>query len=743
MPYVRSLSSFPSTLAPTVLEGLPVGLLVSDSQGVIESVNATAAAIFGYVPEELIGSKFADLVALFDRKTYLKQMVRCVKTPELRLVGAKSEVVGIRRDGTPCPVFLATSPLDLPDRQAFVTTVTDLSQDQMRRLHGVLMDVTAACLIAPDKTTLVPDVCRIVGERGLFKITWIGRVDPTDNHVVPIGQWGDTDGYLGGAADSTCESEAVKTGPVCVAIRSGQSVVSMDVATDPRMAPCRDRMLAHGLRSIAAIPMRLAGRSAGVLCVYSETPGFFNSRELELLERIAASLVLVLDYQGAKSDRQAARAEAEFFASHDQLTGLPNRVVFRRLLGDAIARLAFAPRSTAVLSLDLDRFTVVNEGLGHCVGDRLLKQVADRLKSCSRENDSVARIGGDEFAILVQGFSTLDDVAVLARRLLDTLSKPFVVDGREIFVGTSIGIAAHPTDGADSDSLFKASSLALARAKDAGKNTYRFFSQDMDRGASDRYQLESDLRHLLSRNQLTLHYQPQFTLRPGVAIGVEALARWKHPKFGLISPDRFIPALEQSGLIVGVGEWILHTACAQNAAWQASGMPPLRVAVNISPHQLKCADVVATVTKVLAETELDPRWLELEITEGTLLEGGENTRSVFRDLHEMGVRISVDDFGTGYSSLAYLKRFPVDALKIDQSFVRNISTDPNDAAIAKAVIALASSLHLGVIAEGIETCEQREFLLANGCNEGQGYLFSQPVAADDVPSRLGPHALRG
>jgi diguanylate cyclase (GGDEF)-like protein len=489
--------------------------------------------------------------------------------------------------------------------------------------------------------------------------------------------------------------------------------------------------------------MRLAGRSAGVLCVYSETPGFFNSTEIELLERIAASLVLVLDYQGAKSDRQAARAEAEFFASHDQLTSLPNRVLFRSLLGDAIARLAFTPRNTAVLSLDLDRFTVVNEGLGHSVGDRLLKQVAERLKSCSRENDSVARIGGDEFAILVQGFSGLDDVAILARRLLDTLAKPFQIDGREIFVGTSIGIAGHPADGVDPDSLFKASSLALARAKEAGRNTFRFFSQDMDQGASARYQLESDLRHLLARNQLTLHYQPQFTLRPGVAIGVEALARWKHPKFGLISPDRFIPALEQSGLIVGVGEWILHTACEQNAAWQSSGMPPLRVAVNISPHQLKCADIVATVTKVLADTGLDPRWLELEITEGTLLEGGEATRSVFKDLHEMGVRISVDDFGTGYSSLSYLKRFPVDALKIDQSFVRNISTDANDAAIAKAVIALASSLHLGVIAEGIETPEQREFLLANGCNEGQGYLFSRPVAAADVPSKLGPHALVG
>jgi diguanylate cyclase (GGDEF)-like protein/PAS domain S-box-containing protein len=743
MAYVRLLSSFPSTLAPTVLEGLPVGLLVSDAQGVIESANATAASIFGFESEELIGSNFGDLIALFDRKSYLKQMARCAEKPELRLVGARREVVGIRRDGSPCPVFLTTTPLELPDHEAFVTAVTDLSQDQMRRRHNVLMDVTAACLNALDKTTLVPDVCRIVGERGLYKITWIGRVDQNDLHVVPIGQWGDVDGYLGELVGPDHEREATEAGPVCVAIRSGQSVVSMDVATDTRMAPWRDLLIAHGLRSLAAIPMRLAGRTAGVLCVYSETPGFFDSTEIELLERIAASLVLVLDYQGAKDDRQAARAEAEFFASHDQLTGLPNRVLFRRLLSDAIARLAFTPRNTAVLSLDLDRFTVVNEGLGHNVGDRLLRQVADRLKACSRENDSVARIGGDEFAILVQGFSTLEDVAVLARRLLDTLAKPFSIDGREIFVGTSIGIAGHPDDGAEADCLFKASSLALARAKDSGRNRFCFFNQDMDRGASDRYQLESDLRHLLSRNELTLHYQPQFTLRPGVAIGVEALARWKHPKFGMISPDRFIPALEQSGLIVGVGEWILHTACAQNAAWQAAGMAPLRVAVNISPHQLKSADVVATVTRVLAETGLDPRWLELEITEGTLLEGGEATRSVFKDLHGMGVRISVDDFGTGYSSLAYLKRFPVDALKIDQSFVRNLSTDPNDAAIAKAVIALAESLHLGVIAEGIETREQREFLLANGCNEGQGYLFSRPVTADDVPSQLGPHALHG
>jgi PAS domain S-box-containing protein len=328
MAYVRSLSSFPSTLAPTVLDGLPVGLLVSNSQGVIESVNATAASIFGYMPDELIGTKFAELIALFDRKSYTKQMARCSQTPELKLIGARREVVGIRRDGSPCPMFFATSPLELPDHQAFVTTVTDLSQDQMRRRHGVLMDVTAACLNASDKTTLVPDVCRIVGERGLFKLTWIGRVDPNDNHVVPIGQWGDAIGYLGDPAVASCEDSAAQAGPVCVAIRSGQSVVSMDVGADPRMAPWRERMLAHGLRSVAAVPMRLAGRSAGVLCVYSETPGFFNSTELELLERIAASLVLVLDYQGAKSDRQAARAEAEFFASHDQLTGLPNRVLF-------------------------------------------------------------------------------------------------------------------------------------------------------------------------------------------------------------------------------------------------------------------------------------------------------------------------------------------------------------------------------------------------------------------------------
>jgi diguanylate cyclase (GGDEF)-like protein/PAS domain S-box-containing protein len=431
------------------------------------------------------------------------------------------------------------------------------------------------------------------------------------------------------------------------------------------------------------------------------------------------------------TERKRAEEQIKELAYHDALTGLPNRLLFNDRLAVAVAQAHRSASRLAILFLDLDRFKVINDSLGHSLGDRLLQEVAERLQAGVRQGDTVARLGGDEFILLLPGIGRAEDAAKVAEKILETLKFPIRLEDRELFVTASVGISLYPEDGFDVESLIKNADTAMYRAKEQGRDNFQLYTHAMNETAVERLGLESSLRKALPGGQLVLHYQPLLDLITGKVHGVEALLRWHHPERGLVLPSEFLNIAEITSLIVPMGPWTLRTACARARAWQEQGQPSLTVAVNLSARQFQQPDLVTQVKRALDETGLPPSSLDLEITETHAMQNAEATIMTLRELKRLGVRISIDDFGIGYSSLSYLKRLPIDTLKIDQSFVRDITTDPDDAAIATAVIALAHTLKLQVVAEGVETQEQLEFLAARHCDRMQGYLFSRPLPADE------------
>jgi diguanylate cyclase (GGDEF)-like protein/PAS domain S-box-containing protein len=436
------------------------------------------------------------------------------------------------------------------------------------------------------------------------------------------------------------------------------------------------------------------------------------------------------------TERKRAEEQIKELAYHDALTGLPNRLLFNDRLSVAVAQAHRSASRLAILFLDLDRFKVINDSLGHSLGDRLLQEVAERLQAGVRQGDTVARLGGDEFILLLPGIGRAEDAAKVAEKILETLKFPVRLEDRELFVTASIGISLYPEDGFDVESLIKNADTAMYRAKEQGRDNFQLYTHAMNETAVERLGLESSLRKALPGGQLVLHYQPLLDLTTGKVHGVEALLRWNHPDRGLVLPAEFLNLAEITSLIVPMGPWTLRTACARARAWQEQGHPSLTVAVNLSARQFQQPDLVAQVKRALDDTGLPPSSLDLEITETHAMQNAEATIMTLRELKRLGVRISIDDFGIGYSSLSYLKRLPIDTLKIDQSFVRDITTDPDDAAIATAVIALAHTLKLQVVAEGVETQEQLEFLAARQCDRMQGYLFSRPLPADECEEFL-------
>jgi diguanylate cyclase (GGDEF)-like protein/PAS domain S-box-containing protein len=436
------------------------------------------------------------------------------------------------------------------------------------------------------------------------------------------------------------------------------------------------------------------------------------------------------------TERKASEARIAFLAHHDPLTSLPNRTLFQDRLVHALARCERSSSVLALLFLDLDRFKTINDSLGHIIGDRLLQSVAERLQHCVRDTDTICRQGGDEFIIVLPEISDAEVSARIAQKILRRLAEPFEVDGHVLGTSFSIGISIFPNDGRSADALMKNADTAMYHAKENGRNTYRFFTESMNANALDRLKIENHLRRALELNQLSLHFQPQINLASGTVVGGEALLRWQSDELGFVPPGRFIPIAEESGLIVPIGRWVLREACRHAMSWYAAGVRTVTVAVNISALQFRRDDIVARVSEALAESGLPPEYLELELTESLLMEHVDDVLDTIQRLKILGVRLSIDDFGTGYSSLSYLKRFSVDRLKIDQSFVRDMVKDPDDAAIVRAIIQLGRSLKLEVIAEGAESRTQVDFLINEGCLESQGYFFCPPVAHDVFMSML-------
>jgi diguanylate cyclase (GGDEF)-like protein/PAS domain S-box-containing protein len=447
-------------------------------------------------------------------------------------------------------------------------------------------------------------------------------------------------------------------------------------------------------------------------------------------------------FQGVDRDiteRKEAEERIEFLAQHDALTGLPNRVLLRDRFAQAVARAGRTHARVAMLFLDLDNFKMVNDTLGHAAGDQLLLDVVGRLAGSTRESDTISRLGGDEFVVLLNDIPELETVERIAGDILSRVSEPMQVGGHSLNMSCSIGIAVYPDDGNDFDTLMQKADVAMYNAKDAGRRTYRFFDEQMNRQAHEHLLLQNRLHQALYRAEFQLHYQPQMEVASGRMTGVEALLRWRNPELGDVVPARFIPVAEDSGLIVSIGAWVLEEACRQAQLWRQTGWPDLGMSVNLSALQFRRPGLVETVAGALERSGLPPHLLELELTESILLDDVEKNLETVRQLKALGVRLSIDDFGTGYSSLSYLKRFAVDRLKIDRSFVRDIHTDPDDAAIVRAVIQLARSLRLGIIAEGVETEEQLAFLRREGCEQVQGYLYSRPLNVAALRSFMSGH----
>jgi diguanylate cyclase (GGDEF)-like protein/PAS domain S-box-containing protein len=436
------------------------------------------------------------------------------------------------------------------------------------------------------------------------------------------------------------------------------------------------------------------------------------------------------------TEKKEAEKQMVYMAHYDALTHLPNRILFTDRLRQEMIHANRNKRLTSVIFLDLDRFKTINDTLGHAFGDLLLKALADRLKNCIREGDTVSRLGGDEFIFIISDISHPQDAALIAQKILNVLSASFHLEGHEVHVASSIGIAIYPLDANDIDNLIKKADIAMYHAKEQGGNIFKFYMEDMNINNYERLLLENDLRKALAKGELTVYYQPQVDQNTGTIISMEALLRWRHPNRGMLYPEKFIPIAEETGLIIPIGEWVLMTACAQTRAWHNAGFPTLRITVNVSVRQFKQQNLVNIITRVLQETGLDPNFLELELTEGIIMQNDMAILATLQELKSVGVHFSIDDFGTEYSSLSYLKRFPIDTLKIDRSFVQDITTNPDDAAIVTAIIAVAKSLKLEIVAEGVESKEQADFLRELHCSNIQGYLYSQPLSAGDIDHLL-------
>ncbi|MDD2929771.1 MAG: EAL domain-containing protein [Sideroxydans sp.] len=613
--------------------------------------------------------------------------------------------------------------------------VTDRHEAEAALIHAnralrTLSACNSTLVRATSEAGLLDEMCRVIVETGGYQMAWVGFAhDDADKTVLPVAQSGYEEGYLENANITWADTEQGH-GPTGTAIRTGVPAVNQNVLTNPDMAPWREAAVRRGYQSSIGLPLKIGGRVMGALTIYAAEPSAFTTAEVTLLEELAGDLSFGISAQRLRIEHEVAAKEVEYLAHHDILTGLPNLLLLRDRFDLAGVSANRAQVGVALLILDLDNFKQINDSLGHGIGDQLLVCAVQRLQGIIRSTDTISRQSGDEFVVLLGDVSTPEIVETIAQHIIEAFGEPFEISGHIMSITFSIGIGMFPNDGRDFETLFKHADTALFQAKDAGKNTYRFFTEKMNIDAIEHMHLQGQLRSALKRGEFVLHYQPQLDTTSGRIIGTEALLRWQHPELGLVPPGKFIPLAERSGLIVPIGEWVIHEACRQAQQWmERDRLQAMVVAVNLSALQFKRGNIVETVASALKQSGLPARYLELELTESILLHDIDIVMTTLKLLKEIGVKLSIDDFGTGYSSLSYLKRLKVDKLKVDQSFVRDMVQDAEDAAIVKAVVQLGHNLQLTVIAEGVENNEQFALLKSYGCDEVQGYLFSRPIPA--------------
>jgi diguanylate cyclase (GGDEF)-like protein len=613
---------------------------------------------------------------------------------------------------------------------------TEEQKERLARMLSALSETNEAIVRAKSPAELFRFVCEAAAQGGRFTSTSIAMERPDSDFFEIVAVAGPTSDRARQMRISTDPALPEGRGLSGRAFRAGKACIANDYLAERNAPIFQTAARLQGAQSGASFPLFTGGNVVGVMLFVSVEKDTFTPEFVELLQRLTANISLALENFSRADEKKKADERIEYLASHDSLTKLPNREMFNGLLRHAIEAAGRYQRQFPVLFIDLDRFKVINDSLGHEAGDMLLVEVADRLRKTLRSSDIVARLGGDEFVVVLEETAELADVECIAGNLLSVLGQPLQLSGHECHATASIGIAMYPHDGADVQTLTKNADMAMYLAKEDGKNGFRFFTKEIKAQSIERLTLESALRRALERNQFSLHYQPKVDMASGQITGVEALLRWEHPDLGLVPPMQFIPLAEETGLIVPIGRWVLKEACAQNMAWQRRGLRPVSMAVNLSPRQFADEHLLHDVDDALAASGMSPVLLQLEVTESMVMRNVARAIKVLNAIQSRGIRLAIDDFGTGYSSMSLMKQFPIDTIKIDRSFVRDLPRDSEDQAIAQAIISMGKALGMTVIAEGVETAEQQAFLRNHYCDEMQGYLFSKPLPASQLARLL-------
>ena len=700
--------------------------------------NDSARTLFGYSPDEIGDdvSWWMERIHPDDRERVLAELQAVFDGPgnfwsgEYRFLRACAEYAHVLdrgyavRDANGKAYRMIGAMMDITERKKQEEKIARLS-----RIHAVLSGINSAIVRVRSRDELFREACRIAVEDGRFKLAWVGLIDPQTLEIRPAAWMGQDEGFIASLKLSARSDVPEGRGIAGIAARTGKPVVVNDVATDKRLGHAQ-QTLRRGFRSLVVLPVVVEAVSVGLLTLYADEPGVFDHEEMKLLVELSADIAFALDHI-AKTDR------LDYLAYYDGLTGLPNRTLFYDRVGQLLHSAAGDRPSVATLMIDLERFRTVNETFGVAAGDNVLRQLASRLAAAVPEHATVARINADTFAVAVANIRDVSEVAhLLENKLIAAVAHPFVLDAHELHIPVKAGVALSPGDGRDAGTLCTNAETALKNAKRRGER-FLFYAPQMNAQVAERLTLENRLRVAIHEQQFRLHYQPKVDLATGAMSGLEALLRWESPQLGLVEPERFIPILEETGMILDVGRWALRRAIADHAAWRERGLQAPRIAVNVSMVQLRQDQFAAEVRNAVEGGGLSGRHIDLEITESMLMQDIGRSIEKLSAIRALGVGLSLDDFGTGYSSLSYIARLPVTILKVDRSFIASMSESAEHMAIVSAVISLARALNLTVVAEGVETQEQANLLRLLRCDEAQGYLFGGPLPAEDV-ERLFP-----
>lgn len=713
-----------------LIEQASDGIFLSDADGNFLMVNPSGSKLLGYAPDELVGRNGKITYLDEEREVHLARMRSVSAGNDLRF-----ERMVKRKDGSAFPAEVSVKMLESGLVQVIFHDITTRREQERKiarlsRIHEVLSGINSAIVRIRDRQELFKEACRIATQHGGFRIAGLGLMQPGEDSLLGM-TWAGIDAeFLGGkGSEQRAQHHPAPEGVLARALATGRTVIDTEIQANPNVDAVRSEAVRLGSRAAIALPLLVGGAVAGALLLYSEEQNTFDAEEVKLLEQLAGDVSLALAYI-------AQQERVEFLAYFDALTGLPNRSLFFNRLTQGLKTARRNQHSVALVLLDLNRFRLVNDTLGRKAGDELLAAVANRLRAEMREEDSIARVGSNRFALAISGqWSATEGAHLLESRSRAVFERTFQIAGEELRVSASAGVAMFPTDAADADALFANAEAAL-RSAQSDNLSFQFYGPEMNARVAEALKLENRIKRAFANEEFVFWYQPKIDLKTGRVRGMEALMRWDDPELGQVPPGKFIPLMEQTGLILEAGRWALREVVRDCRRWHAAGMPPMRIAVNISPLQVRQADFVSTVVDAAQALEDLGFGLDLEITESVIMQNVEAIIPKLQTIRGLGVEISVDDFGTGYSSLAYIARLPIHALKIDRSFVIEMTQNADSLAIVRSIISLAHSLRLVVIAEGVESDEQAAVLHQLECDEVQGYLMSRPLPPDRIGSYL-------